>query len=127
MTDVWQAGNIKEGKEFAILTNEIYKEWSGMSAKEYKQYKGLRKESLRDNMSDIEVALADLGEIATRELAKKHKPYGLEQNKKIARTGGNTAKVAREDLEKKLEVSVITNENRLNYKYINDKEKIENM
>lgn len=82
LTDVWQAGNITEEKEFAILTNEIYKEWSGMSAKEYKQYKGLRKESLRDNMSDIEVALADLGEIATRELAKKHKPYGLEQNKK---------------------------------------------
>ena len=97
-----------------------------MSAKEYKQYKGLRKESLRDNMSDIEVALSDLGEIATRELAKKHKPYGLEQNKKIARMGGNTAKIAREDLEKKLEASVITNANRLNYKYIDDKEKIEN-
>lgn len=126
LTDVWQAGNITEEKEFAILTNEIYKEWSGMSAKEYKQYKGLRKESLRDNMSDIEVALADLGEIATRELAKKHKPYGLEQNKKKARSGGNTAKVAREDLEKKLEASVITNENRLNYKYNDDKEKIEN-
>ena len=126
LTDVWQAGNIKEGKEFAILTNEIYKEWSGMSAKEYKQYKGLRKEFLRYNMSDIEVALSDLGEIATRELAKKHKPYGLEQNKKIARMGGNTAKIAREDLEKKLEASVITNANRLNYKYIDDKEKIEN-
>ena len=126
LTDVWQAGNITEEKEFAILTNEIYKEWSGMSAKEYKQYKGLRKESLRDNMSDIEVALADLGEIATRELAKKHKPYGLEQNKKKVRSGGNTAKVAREDLEKKLEASVITNVNRLNYKYIEDKEKIEN-
>jgi len=126
LTDVWQARNIKDGKEFAILTNEIYKEWSGMSAKEYKQYKGLRKESLRDNMSDIEVALSDLGEIATRELAKKHNPYGLEQNKKIARMGGNTAKVAREDLEKKLEASVITNVNRLNYKYIEDKEKIEN-
>ena len=126
LTDVWRAGNITEEKEFAILTNEIYKEWSGMSAKVYKQYKGLRKESLRDNMSDIEVALADLGEIATRELAKKHNPYGLEQNKKIARMGGNTAKVAREDLEKKLEASVITNENRLNYKYNDDKEKIEN-
>ena len=126
LTDVWQARNIKDGKEFAILTNEIYKEWSGMSAKEYKQYKGLRKESLRDNMSDIEVALSDLGEIATRELAKKHNPYGLEQNKKIARMGGNTAKVAREDLEKKLEAPVITNVNRLNYKYIDDKEKIEN-
>ncbi len=100
LTDVWKAGNIKEGKEYAILTNEIYKEWSGMSAKEYKQYKGLRKESLRDNMSDIEVTLADLGEIATRELAKKHRPNGLDENKQIAKMGGNTAKVAREDLEK---------------------------
>ena len=126
MTDVWQARNVKEGKEYAILTNEIYKEWSGMSAKEYKQYKGLRKESLRDNMSDIEVALADLGEIATRELAKKHKPYGLEQNKKIARMGGNTAKVARDDLEKKLGESVIIKNNNLNYKYIESQDKIEN-
>ena len=80
LTDVWKDGNIKEGKEFAILTNEIYKSWSGMSAKEYKGYKGLRKESLRDNMSDIEVTLADLGEIATREIAKKHKPQGLKEN-----------------------------------------------
>ena len=77
LTDIWKDGNIKEGKEFAILTNEIYKEWSGMSAKEYKEYKGLRKESLRDNMTDVEVALADLGEIATREIAKKINPKGL--------------------------------------------------
>ena len=126
LTDVWKAGNIKEGKEYAILTNEIYKEWSGMSAKEYKQYKGLRKESLRDNMSDIEVALADLGEIATRELTKKHKPDGLEQNKKIARMGANTAKVARVDLERKLGESLITKNNALNYQYIEALDKIEN-
>ena len=103
LTDVWKDGNIKEGKEFAILTNEIYKEWSGMSAKEYKEYKGLRKESLRDNMSDIEVTLADLGEIATREVAKKNKPQGLKENIKVAREGGSVAKNARVDLEKKLE------------------------
>ena len=72
LTDVWKDGGITENKEYAILTNEIYKGWSGMTAKEYKRYKGLRKESLRDNMSDIEVTLADLGEIATREIAKKH-------------------------------------------------------
>ncbi len=90
-----------------------------MTASEYKEYKGLRKESLRDNMSDVEVALADLGEIATREIAKRHKPHGLEQNKEIARLGGNTAKVAREDLEKKLNETVITNNNVLNYQYIN--------
>ena len=117
LTDVWKDGNIKEGKEFAILTNEIYKEWSGMSAKEYKEYKGLRKESLRDNMSDIEVTLADLGEIATREIAKKHKPQGLKENIKVAREGGSVAKNARVDLEKKIGESVITKNNALNYEY----------
>ena len=77
LTDVWKEGNIKEEKEYAILTNEIYKEWSGMTTKQYKSFKGLRKESLRDNMSDIEVTLADLGELATREIAKKRNPQGL--------------------------------------------------
>ena len=126
LTDVWKDGGITEQKEYSILTNEIYKEWSGFTAKEYKQYKGLRKESLRDNMTDIEVALADLGEIATRELAKEHQPYGLKANKKIARLGGNTAKVAREDLEKKLNKSVITSNNNISYEYKNEKEKLEN-
>jgi len=88
-----------------------------MKANEYKAYKGLRKESLRDNMSDIEVVLADLGEIATRELAKEHKPLGLEQNKKIAKMGGSAAKAARDNLEKNLGKSVITKENSLNYEY----------
>ena len=126
LTDVWKDSGITEPKEYAILTNEIYKEWSNMTAKEYREFKGLRKESLRDNMSRMEVILADLGEEATKELAKEHKPFGLKQNKQIAKMGGNTAKVAREDLEKKLGKSVITNENRLNYKYIDGKEKIEN-
>jgi len=76
LTDVWKENGIKEGYEFAVLTNEIYQTWSGMKASEYKEYKNIRKESLRDNMSDIEVALTDLGEIATRELTKKHRPYG---------------------------------------------------
>lgn len=74
LTDAWKETGIKENYEYAILTNEIYKEWSGMKASDYKEYKGLRKESLRDNMTDIEIALTDLGEIATRELAKEHKP-----------------------------------------------------
>lgn len=124
LTDTWKESGIKENYEYAILTNEIYKEWSGMKASDYKEYKGLRKESLRDNMSDIEIALTDLGEIATRELAKEHKPYGLEQNKKIAKMGGNTAKVAKDDLEKKLGKKVITKENSLNYKYKEEQEKI---
>ena len=126
LTDVWKDGGITKNYEYGILTNEIYQEWSGMKASEYKAFKGLRKESLRDNMTDIEVLLTDLGETATRELAKKHKPYGLEQNKKIARMGGNTAKVARDDLEKKLGESVITKNNNLNYKYIESQDKIEN-
>lgn len=122
LTDVWKDGGITEHKEYAILTNEIYKEWSGMKASEYKSFKGLRKESLRDNMTDLEVALTDLGEIATRELAKEHKPYGLEQNKKIAQMGGSAAKAARDNIEKNLGKSVISRDNVLNYKYINDKE-----
>lgn len=125
LTDVWKDNGITSNYEYGILTNEIYKEWSGMSANEYKAYKGLRKESLKDNMTDVEVALTNLGEIATRELAKKHKPYGLEQNKKIAKMGGNTAKVARMDLENKLNESVITSDNKLDYKYL-DNVKIEN-
>ena len=126
LTDVWKENGINENYEYAILTNEIYKHWSGMKANEYKAYKGIRKESLRDNMTDIEVALTDLGEIATRELAKEHKPYGLEQNKKIAQLGGQTAKVARDDLEKKLGKSVISNKNSLNYQYIEKNNQIEN-
>lgn len=126
LTDAWKDGGIIEHKEYAILTNEIYKEWSGMKASEYKAYKGLRKESLRDNMTDLEVALTDLGEIATRELVNVHKPQGLEQNKKIAQMGGSAAKAARDNIEKNLGKSVISRDNRLNYKYIDDKSKIEN-
>ena len=126
LTDVWKDGGITEGKEYAILTNEIYHEWSGMTAGEYKKYKGLRKESLRDNMTRIEELLTDLGEEATKELAKKHKPKGLEENKKMARLGGHAAKSARDDLEKNLGESVITSLNNLNYQYLDEKEKIEN-
>ncbi len=122
LTDVWKEGGITEEIEFAILTNDIYKEWSGMTANEYKDFKGLKKESLRDNMTDIEVALADLGEITTRELVKKHKPYGLEQNKIIAKLGGHASKVAREDIEKNLRQSILSDENILNSKYIQDRE-----
>ena len=116
LTDVWNSNGVTEEVEYAILTNEIYKEWSGFTAKEYKQYKGLRKESLRDNMTDIEVVLADLGEIATRELAKKFKPLGLEKNIKVAKIGGHTAKVARDELEKNLCENIVSNKNLIDYK-----------
>lgn len=121
LTDVWKESGITKDYEYGILTNEIYKSWSGMKANEYKEFKGIRKESLRDNMTDIEVALTDLGEIATRELAKEHKPYGLEQNKEIARKGGNIARITRDNLERELGRTVISDKNTLNYKYIDDK------
>ena len=124
LTDVWQENGITEAKEYAILTNEIYKEWSGMTAKEYKQYKGLRKESLRDNMDNIEIILTDLSEETTKRLAEKHRPQGLEQNKEVAKMGGHAAKVAREDIERNLGESIVTKQNRLNYEY-KDKKQIE--
>ena len=122
LTDIWKENGIKGNLEYAILTNEIYKSWSGMKANEYKEYKNIRKESLRDNMTDMEIALTDLGEIATRELAKEHKPYGLEENKKVAKMGGHAAKVAKEDIEKNLGKTVISSKNSLGYKYINQKQ-----
>lgn len=117
LTDIWKENGITEGKEYAILTNEIYKEWSGMTASEYKEYKGLRKESLRDNMDNLEVILADLSEETTKRLAEKHKPRGLEENKLVAKMGGHSAKVARDDIEKNLGEQVITQNNHLNYEY----------
>ncbi len=126
LTKVWQDNGIKEGKEFAILTNEIYKTWSGMTAGEYKNYKGLRKESLRDNMDNIELSLTDISEEVTKRLAKKTKPKGLEENLKVAHAGGQVAKNTRDEIENLLGESVISSENNLDYKYIDDKEKLEN-
>ena len=125
LTDVWKDGGITESKEYAILTNEIYKEWSGMKANEYKEFKGLKKENLRDNMTRMEELLTDLGEEATKELAKEYKPMGLEANKKIAKLGGHAAKSARDDLEKNLGRTVITPENNLNYQYTDSEKQIE--
>ena len=126
LTDVWKDNGIDSNLEYAILTNDIYKEWSGMTAKEYKQYKGLRKESLRDHMSDIEIALADIGELTTRELAKKHKPIGLKENRKIAKEGGQVASNTRKDIEDRLGESVVTKDNALHYQYIDKSKQIEN-
>ena len=120
LTDAWKENGINTPLEYGILTNEIYKSWPGMSASEYKAFKGIRKESLRDNMTDIEVALTDLWEIATRELVKEHKPYGLAENKEIARRGGNIARGAKENLEQELGRSVISNTNALNYCYLDE-------
>lgn len=89
-----------------------------MKASEYKDYKKIRKESLGDNMTDVEVSLANLREIATKELAKEHKPYGLKENRKIAKKGGHVAKVTREDMERELGKSVVSKTNILNYEYL---------
>ncbi len=125
LTDVWKENGIDSNLEYAILTNDIYKEWSVMTAKEYKQYKGLRKESLRDNMSDIEIALADIGELTTRELAKKHKSTGLVENRKIDKEGGQVASNTRKDIEARLGESVVIKDNALGYKYIDEFKQIE--
>lgn len=122
LTDIWKENGIKEGKEYAILTNEIYKTWSGMTAGEYKQYKGLRKESLRDNMDSMELILADLSEETTKRLASKHKPQGLQENIEFAHKGGHVAKIARDEIEKNLGETIVTKDNKLTYEYIEEKQ-----
>ena len=111
--------------EYALLTNEIYKGWSEMKASEYKSYKGLRKESLRDNMTDIEVALINIGEIATRDIARQEHPQGLTKNLKVAKRGGGVAKGTRDLYEKETNKSALSKENALNYQYVDERPKIE--
>ena len=126
LTDIWKDGGIDKPVEFALLTNEIYKTWSGMKANEYKAYKGLRKESLRDNMTDIELALTNLGELTTRDIAKNEHPKGLKENMSVAKRGGKVAKDARNSYENATKKSAISSDNVLNYKYIDDNNKLEN-
>ena len=126
LTNEWDKSGIVNKSEYGILTNSIYKEWSGMTSSEYKDHKGIRKESLRDNMTDIEVILASLGEAATREIVKENKPVGLKENIKAAKLGGHAAKVAREDIEKNIGKSVISNKNNLNHKYVDNVKQLKN-
>ena len=111
LTDVWRENGITENYEYAMLTNEIYKTWSGMKANEYKEFKGIRKESLRDNMTDIEVILTDLGEITARDIARNEHPHGLKDNLKVAKRGGDVSKIARESYEIETGRSAITSNN----------------
>ena len=124
LTDIWKKGGVTEEIEFAILTNDIYKEWSGMTANEYKEFKCLRKESLRDNMDELEALLADIGETTTRKLAEKHKPIGLEENRIIAKEGGTIANNTRKDIESRLGENIVNKSNSLKYEYV-DNNKIE--
>ena len=121
LTDVWKENGIESEAEYVYLTNTMYKEWSGMTAKEYKEFKGLRKESLRDNMDNIELILTDLSEEATKRIAKKERPNGLEDNIKVAKKGGEIAKNTRTNLEDALGESIVSNSNKIGYKYIDDK------
>jgi len=118
LTDVWKENGITENYEYALLTNEIYKTWSGMKASEYKDYKGIRKESLRDNMTDIEVILTDLGEITARDIAKQERPHGLKDNLKVAKRGGDVSKIARESYELQTGYSAVTSENAIGGRYV---------
>ena len=114
LTDCWQDHGIKNNKEFAILTNEITKAWAGKSIKDYKNFKGLKKENLRDNMTSTELILNMLAEVATKDIAEAKNPYGLQENKKIAKEGGNIAKEAKKAIEKQTGKPVITSKNATN-------------
>ena len=111
LTDEWQAHGIERGREYAILTDEVTKAWSGMNTRQYKNFKGLKKENLRDNMSTLELALNMLAEATTTELTKVQNPEGLEENRVVAKTGGQIAGEARQKIEKETGNSVITSQN----------------
>lgn len=121
LTDTWQDHGVKAGKEYAILTNEISKAWSGMTTREYKNLKGLKKENLRDNMSTLEIVLNMLAEATTTELTKTKNPQGLEENKKVAKDGGSIAGNTRKEIEKETGQPVITSKNAIDFaKLIDD-------
>ena len=111
LTNEWQKRGVEKGREFAILTDEISKAWSGMTTRQYKNLKGLKKENLRDNMSDTELVLTMLAEASTRDISKATKPDGFAENVKVAKRGGNVANVARQQLEAETGLPVITSQN----------------
>ena len=111
LTDVWENHGIKKGLEYAILTDEITKAWSGMTTKGYKQLKGLKKENLRDNMTTLEIVLNMLAEATTTEITKTMNPMGLEENKVVAKRGGSIAGNARKEIEQETGKPVITSKN----------------
>ena len=111
LTNEWQQRGVEKGREFAILTDEISKAWSGMTTRQYKNLKGLKKENLRDNMSDTELVLTMLAEASTRDISKATKPDGFAENVKVAKRGGNVANVARQQLEAETGLPVTTSQN----------------
>ena len=111
LTDEWKKRGVQKGKEYAILTDEITRAWSGMNTRQYKNLKGLRKENLRDDMSDLELVLTMLAEASTTDITKAEQPQGFDENQKVARRGGNVAGVARKALEAETGKTVVTAQN----------------
>ena len=111
LTDEWQKRGVEKGREYAILTDEISRAWSGMTTRQYKRLKGLKKENLRDNMSDLELVLNMLAEASTTSISRTEQPEGLEENRKVARRGGRIAGNARKELEQETGRPVVTAEN----------------
>lgn len=111
LTDEWENRGVKEGVEFAILTDEITKAWTGMATKEYKHLKGLKKENLRDNMTNLELVLNMLAETATTEISQQHEPKNFYENRQVAKEGGDVAGNARKEIESKTNRNVITGSN----------------
>ena len=115
LTDEWKRGGMKEDSDYAVLTDIISKAWSGMTTREYKNYKGLRKENLRDNMTNIELMLNGLAEAADTEMSQRENPKGFTENARVAQRGGNVAHVAREQLEHELGGTVISSKRAINF------------
>ncbi len=115
LTDAWQDHGIKAGREYAVLTDEISKAWAGMTTRQYKDYKGLKRQNLRDNMSTTELILNMLAEAATKDITGATHPQGLEENKKVAREGGHIAGNARKSIEEKTGKPVITSKNAIDF------------
>ena len=120
LTDEWNRTGVTENYQYATLTDIITKEWSGFKTKEYKHFKGLKKESLRDNMTNVELALNILAEASTTEISKEKDPSGFEENKVVAKEGGEVAKIAREQLEAKIGKSVISHRNAKDFLQLSD-------
>ena len=121
LTDEWNRTGVIEGYQYATLTDIITQEWSGFKTKEYKQFKGLKKESLRDNMTNVELILNSLAEASTTEISKQKDPSGFEENKVVAKEGGEVAKIAREQLEAKIGKAIISSKNAKDFAQLPEK------
>ena len=123
LTAEWNRAGVEEGIEYAMLTDEITKAWSGMTTNEYKTFKDIKKENLRDNMSDVELVLNMLAEVSTTQISRSTNPEGFEESKKVAKRGGNVANVAKKELEKESGESALTSNNAKNPKLLDKKRK----